>query len=178
MQLVWAFTFSIQEVGNGGSNVAYVLSCSGLFNFEVYELIFYVWHHFREVHLLTCLQFGAIEVLKPYMNIVQIITRPSHSLLGIRTMVTHVHSIANKLVPNYSIIISKTIHYLGGSGLSSACVTASQTFKCSDRIPDGPPYQFGQMRLRDHSISSSSRTPFVTSKSSNITVMGSFILLL
>ena len=55
--------------------------------------------------------------------------------LGMRKMVNHMHSKANYPVPNDSCIISTTIHHLGESGYSSAWDTASQTFRCSNRIP-------------------------------------------
>ena len=99
-------------------------------------------------------------------------------LFGISTMVSHVHSVENYPVPNYICIISTTIRHLGRAGFPSVCATTGQIFKCSERIPDGPPYQFLQIRLRDHSISSLARTLSVTSTSSTITVMGLFGLLL
>ena len=96
--------------------------------------------------------------------------------LGVRRIVAHVHSIANYPVSNDSCIISTTINHLGESVFFSACSTTSQISKFSDRIPYGPPYQFGRTHLRYHSISSSARILFVTSTSSNITVMCLFSL--
>ena len=98
-------------------------------------------------------------------------------LLVISTMVAHICSLEIYPYPNENCIISTTIRHLVVSGFSSVCANTIHIFKCSDRILDGPPYQFVQTRLRDHSISFSARTPSVTSTSSNITFMSSFGLL-
>ena len=60
MQYSCALKVFIQEVENGGPNVAFFFNYSGVFNIEFLKLVFYVWHHLKEVHLLTYPQFRAI----------------------------------------------------------------------------------------------------------------------
>ena len=69
--------------------------------------------------------------------------------LGIRTMVSQVQSVSKSIIPNNSCIISTTIFHMVGSWFSSYFAAASQIFKCSYRIPDGPLYQFGRTHIRD-----------------------------
>ena len=49
--------FIFIDVGNGGPNLAQILTCSGLVKTYFQQLRFDVWHHLGDLHLLTRLQF-------------------------------------------------------------------------------------------------------------------------